>query len=188
MLKILKSLNYPTPPISWVGWRCELGGSTPQPPVKSNPEPTKISIVSIWETAELRRWGHSIVTHLILCLPILALSSTHLPAFGGCSPSRSLPRGAEQVRESVITIVVDFRDSPGAPHPKIGKCPCIYQFLSHFPQNILVCSQIFWTSLRQWWQFVTGRRESKDNALRHTNFWIFINYYKIWKLAFCCDV
>src|SRR6218665_2463366 len=41
VLKILnggvESLNYPTPPgskfpISWVGWRCELGGSTPTPP------------------------------------------------------------------------------------------------------------------------------------------------------------
>src|SRR6218665_3273770 len=39
----VKSLNYPTPPgskfpISWEGWRCELGGfNPPNPPVKSNP-------------------------------------------------------------------------------------------------------------------------------------------------------
>src|SRR6218665_1821058 len=47
VLKILnggvKSLNCPTPPgskfpISWGGWRCELGGfNPPNPPVKSNP-------------------------------------------------------------------------------------------------------------------------------------------------------
>src|SRR6218665_1157766 len=54
VLKILnggvKSLNYPTPPgskfpISWGGWRGELGGfNPPNPPVKSNPAHSQLII------------------------------------------------------------------------------------------------------------------------------------------------
>src|SRR6218665_1398954 len=56
VLKILnggvKTLNYPTPPgskfpISWGGWRCELGGfNPPNPPVKSNPGRSEAQLTS----------------------------------------------------------------------------------------------------------------------------------------------
>ena len=63
VLKILNggrwvnSLNYPTPgskfPISWVGWRCELGGSTPRnlPSNLTLRVPRKASVDFTWVPA-----------------------------------------------------------------------------------------------------------------------------------------
>jgi len=45
-------------------------------------------------------------------------------------------------------ICVDFGEQPGRPPKEIGKRPCIWQFLPHFPQN-LGFPNIF-SSLRQY--------------------------------------
>ena len=67
VLKILnrgvKSLNYTTSPgskftISWVGWRCELGGATPNPP----------SNLTLWlcEICEWLKWKKSRICKTVL--------------------------------------------------------------------------------------------------------------------------